>query len=104
MQLSEAVGLQSPNSPTMAPVGEDEPLGIPDSVLGVQEAGPEAVVLHQRLASLEEDNAMLRASCSALQTQLDQVSLCPFKIHENIYFEQEILLFNFFLHTKIIVQ
>lgn len=88
LQLSEAVGVQSPNSPTMAPVGEDDPLGIPNSVLAMQEAGPEVATLHQRLAALEEDNAMLRASCAALQTQLDQVSLCPSPTtHRKTYFE-----------------
>lgn len=72
-QLSEAVGVQSPNSPTMAPVGEDDPQGIPDSALAMQEANSEVAVLNQRLTSLERDNDMLRASCSALQSQLDQV-------------------------------
>uniref|UniRef100_A0A0N7ZB20 FYVE-type domain-containing protein n=1 Tax=Scylla olivacea TaxID=85551 RepID=A0A0N7ZB20_SCYOL len=71
--MSEAVGVQSPNSPTMAPVGEDDPQGIPDSALAMQEASSEVAVLNQRLTSLERDNDMLRASCSALQSQLDQV-------------------------------
>ncbi|KAG0715652.1 FYVE and coiled-coil domain-containing protein 1 [Chionoecetes opilio] len=43
----------------MAAVGEDDPVVAPYP--------------HPRLAALEEDNAMLRASCTALQTQLDQV-------------------------------
>lgn len=77
LQLSEAVALQSPNTSTMAPVGEDDPLGIPDTALAMQEGGTEVATLHQRLTALEEDNAMLRASCAALQSQLDQVSLCP---------------------------
>ncbi|XP_050693492.1 FYVE and coiled-coil domain-containing protein 1-like isoform X4 [Eriocheir sinensis] len=65
-QLSEAVGLQSPNSPTMTAVGEDDLLGLPDPVVALEEA-------NQRLTALEGDNATLRASCAALQTQLDQV-------------------------------
>ncbi|XP_045126073.1 FYVE and coiled-coil domain-containing protein 1-like isoform X3 [Portunus trituberculatus] len=72
-QLSEAVGIQSPNSPTMAPVGEDDPQGIIDSALAMEENTSEVAVLNQRLISLEQDNDMLRASCSALQSQLDQV-------------------------------
>lgn len=78
LQLSEAVSVQSPNSPTMAPVGEDDPQGIPDSALAMQENTSEVAVLNQRLTSLERDNDILRASCSALQAQLDQVSLCSF--------------------------
>lgn len=74
LQLSEAVGLQSPNSPTMAPVGEDS-LGHIDSVVAMEESNLEMSSLHQRLAALEGDNAMLRASCAALQTQLDEASV-----------------------------
>lgn len=78
LQLSEAVGLQSPSSPTMSPVGEDDPLGHPDSVVAMEEAIPEVASLQQRLALLEGDNAMLRASCAALQVQLDQASVQTF--------------------------
>ncbi|MPC11261.1 hypothetical protein E2C01_003923 [Portunus trituberculatus] len=59
-QLSEAVGIQSPNSPTMAPVGEDDPQGIIDSALAMEENTSEVAVLNQRLISLEQDNDMLR--------------------------------------------
>lgn len=69
-QLSEAVGLQSPNSPTMTAVGEDDLLGLPDPGVALEEA-------NQRLTVLEGDNATLRASCTALQTQLDQVRGSP---------------------------
>ncbi|XP_045126076.1 FYVE and coiled-coil domain-containing protein 1-like isoform X5 [Portunus trituberculatus] len=57
----------------MAPVGEDDPQGIIDSALAMEENTSEVAVLNQRLISLEQDNDMLRASCSALQSQLDQV-------------------------------
>lgn len=67
--MSEAVGLQSPNSPTMTTLGED------DSMMSLEEPSHEVSPLHQRLAALEGDNAMLRASCAALKTQLDQASV-----------------------------
>lgn len=85
LQLSEAVGLQSPSSPTMSPVGEDDPLGHPDSVVAMEEASPEVAALQQRLVLLEGDNAMLRASCVTLQMQLDQASLysCILELRDN---------------------